>query len=58
MDHVLYDLMSPPVDEVAEHYRRQWHMCRKLDRLEAEVRHMKVQLAEKPRRSNLLSISE
>ena len=31
---------------------------RKLDRLEAEVRHMKVQLAEKPRRSNLLSISE
>jgi hypothetical protein len=33
-------------------------MFRKLDRLEAEVRHMKVQLAEKPRRSNLLSISE
>ncbi|HMS57605.1 MAG TPA: hypothetical protein PKA49_02030 [Tepidiformaceae bacterium] len=58
MDNVLYDLMIPPVDEVAEHYRRQWHMFRKLDRLEAEVRHMKVQPAEKPRRSNLLSISE
>ena len=58
MDPVLYDLMTPPVDELSEHYRRQWHLFRKLDRLEAEVRHMKLQLAERPRRTNLLSVSE
>ena len=58
MDNVLYDLMIPPVDEVAEHYRRQWHMFRKLDRLEAEVRPMKVRLPENPRPPNRLSLTE
>lgn len=58
MDPVYYELVTPtPLDEVREHYRRQWYFFRRLDKLEAEVRHMRVQLAEKPRTS-LATVAE